>query len=334
MRPVDGKRGTLESFFQAPASKRPKAEPEFPADATDAPGAAAASPPGAAATTSPADGTSAPEPASTLSPEAARRAALNKALALARLRATEAAAAHAAAPVFSLRALLTEPSWAAALAPALAAPSCQALQRFLAAELAHGAVFPDPPQLFRALNAAPLPSVRLVVLGQDPYHTPGAACGLAFSVPRGQPVPSSLQNVYKELGSDLGPAFGPKPGHGDLARWAAQGVLLLNTSLSVRRGEAGSHAGKGWEAVTDAVITALLRRPGAPHTVFLLWGKHAQTKAAGPLRAAPKGSVTLLSAPHPSGLSAHRGFLGCRCFSQANAALVKAGLEPIDWRVD
>jgi uracil-DNA glycosylase len=204
-------------------------------------------------------------------------------------------------------------------------------------------VFPPPASLFAALNATPLSSVRVVILGQDPYHDDGQAMGLSFSVPVGVRVPSSLGNIFKELASDVGAT---RPSHGDLSRWAAQGVLLLNSALSVRAHAPASHAKRGWEAFTDGVVRALLsaRRaaanaaaPGAPPPpplVFLLWGKHAQEKARGVLRAAGAAALcTVLEAPHPSGLSAHRGFFGCRHFSKANAALAAGGGEAIDWQI-
>jgi uracil-DNA glycosylase len=197
-------------------------------------------------------------------------------------------------------------------------------------------VFPPATSLFAALNATPLASVRVVILGQDPYHDDGQAMGLSFSVPAGVKVPSSLANIFKELASDVGAT---RPSHGDLSRWAAQGVLLLNSALSVRAHAAASHAKRGWEAFTDGVVRALLashRAAGAdaPPLVFLLWGKHAQEKGQGVLRAAGAARLcTVLEAPHPSGLSAHRGFFGCRHFSKANAALVAAGGEAIDWQI-
>ena len=200
-------------------------------------------------------------------------------------------------------------------------------------------VFPPAASLFAALNATPLASVRVVILGQDPYHDDGQAMGLSFSVPVGVRVPSSLANIFKELASDVGAT---RPSHGDLSRWAAQGVLLLNSALSVRAHQAASHAKRGWEAFTDSVVRALLasRRAAAsgpqppPPLVFLLWGKHAQEKGQGVLRAAGAARLcTVFEAPHPSGLSAHRGFFGCRHFSKTNAALVAAGGEPIDWQI-
>jgi len=174
--------------------------------------------------------------------------------------------------------------------------------------------------------------VRVVVLGQDPYHGDGQACGLSFSVPPGVAIPSSLQNVFKELETDLGL---PRPRHGDLEKWAAQGVLLLNATLTVRAHAANSHAKQGWEAFTDGIIRALLRRQGADGLVFMLWGKAAQGKANLVLGAEARRSGgarhVVLQAPHPSGLSAHRGFFGCRHFSKANDALVAMGAEPIEW---
>ncbi len=167
--------------------------------------------------------------------------------------------------------------------------------------------------------------MRVVILGQDPYHTLGAAEGLAFSVPAGRPTPSSLHNVFKELQADLG--CGPPRGT-SLEKWAEQGVLLLNAVLTVRAGAAASHAKRGWEELTaEAVLRLSRERKGL---VFLLWGKFAQARCAGVDRARHH----VLEAPHPSGLSAHRGFLGCRHFSRANALLEAAGEVPIDWRLD
>ncbi len=196
-------------------------------------------------------------------------------------------------------------------------------------------MFPPPGCIFRALNACRLADVRVVILGQDPYHDDGQACGLSFSVPKSQRVPSSLQNIYKELNADLQL---PRPGHGDLERWAAQGVLLLNAVLTVRAHAANSHAKRGWEAFTDAVIRCVARRGGAP-VVFMLWGKTAQEKAKVVLgggvfaKQDARAKHVILQAPHPSGLSAHRGFFGCKHFSAANAALQAAGVEPIDWQI-
>ena len=168
----------------------------------------------------------------------------------------------------------------------------------------------------------------MVILGQDPYHGPGQAHGLCFSVPEGVRPPPSLNNIFKELESDLGI---PSPGHGNLERWARQGVLLLNNTLTVSEGRAGSHAGKGWEAITDACVAAVAER--AAPTVFILWGSHAQGKAARIPALREADRHLLLKSPHPSPLSAYRGFFGSRPFSQANAFLKGSGREPIDWRL-
>ena len=217
-----------------------------------------------------------------------------------------------------------ESSWGALLSGALAQPSFAELVAFLKAERAAGRqIYPKGSDIFRAFELTPVPVVRVVILGQDPYHGPGQAHGLAFSVPEGVPLPPSLQNIFAEIRADAG--LTPHPS-GDLARWAEQGVLLLNATLTVQAGVAGSHQRRGWEAFTDAAIQQLsAHRHGL---VFLLWGNYAQAKA--PLIDATKH--TILRAPHPSPLSAHRGFLGCRHFTQANAALERAGHAPIDWR--
>lgn len=217
-----------------------------------------------------------------------------------------------------------EPSWGALLSEALEQPSFAELVAFLKAERAAGRqIYPKGSEIFRAFELTPVPVVRVVILGQDPYHGPGQAHGLAFSVPEGVPLPPSLQNIFAEIRADAG--LTPHPS-GDLTRWAVQGVLLLNATLTVQAGVAGSHQRRGWEAFTDAAIQQLSAyRHGL---VFLLWGNYAQAKA--PLINATKH--TILRAPHPSPLSAHRGFLGCRHFTQANAALERAGRAPIDWR--
>ena len=172
-------------------------------------------------------------------------------------------------------------------------------------------------------------TVKVVIVGQDPYHGEGQAHGLCFSVPRGCRIPPSLRNVYKELASDLGI---PPAGHGDLTHWAEQGVLLLNTALTVEAGKAGSHAGKGWDALTDAALRAVAER--AEPSVFILWGNHARAKAARIPGLGPGTRHCILSAAHPSPLSAHAGFFGSRPFSQANAFLDRVGRGAIDWRVD
>ena len=222
-----------------------------------------------------------------------------------------------------------DPQWREALAGEFAAPYMADLKRFLLERKAAGArIFPPGSHWFRALDLTPPDKVRVVILGQDPYHGPGQAHGLCFSVRPGVPVPPSLVNIYKELQRDLGIAL---PRHGCLESWARQGVLLLNAVLTVEMGDAGSHQGKGWEQFTDAVIARVnaLEHP----VVFLLWGSHAQKKAAGVDSVDRGGRHLVLKAPHPSPLSAHRGFLGCGHFSQANAFLEGQGLEPIDWRL-
>ena len=216
--------------------------------------------------------------------------------------------------------------WRTVLAPVLASATGQALATFLVEEAAAGkTIYPPPASRFRALELTPLHDIKAVILGQDPYHGPGQAMGLAFSVPDGVKLPPSLKNIYRELQSDLG--ISP-PASGDLTSWAKQGVLLLNTSLSVEAGKAGSHAKRGWEAVTDACIAAVARR--AEPTAFILWGSHAQGKA--PLiEAQGKGRHLMIESPHPSPLSAYRGFFGSRPFSRTNAFLQSHGRTPIDW---
>lgn len=195
------------------------------------------------------------------------------------------------------------------------------LSRFVDGERERGPIFPPADQVFSALARTPLDAVRVVLLGQDPYHRAGQAHGLSFSVPPGVAKPPSLVNMLRELEVDLGH---PPPPHGCLEAWADRGVLLLNTVLTVREGEAGSHAGHGWEQLTDAVIDALVRRPRP--VVFALWGGHAQKKAR---RVAPPHRVVL--GVHPSPLSAHRGFFGSRPFSAIDAALAALGEPKIDW---
>lgn len=197
------------------------------------------------------------------------------------------------------------------------------LRAFLLAEKAAGKrIFPKGSEWFRAMDLTPLDKVRVVILGQDPYHGPGQAHGLCFSVKPGVLPPPSLVNIYKELHADLGIA---RPRHGFLEHWAQQGVLLLNSVLTVEMAKPASHQGKGWERFTDAVIR-LVNAKEEP-VVFLLWGSYAQKKAA-----FVDGSKHLvLKAAHPSPLSAHNGFLGCRHFSQCNAFLQQRGLAPVDW---
>jgi len=218
-------------------------------------------------------------------------------------------------------------SWAPALDPVLASPPLRALGGFLKAEEAAGVtIYPPRGERLAALELTPLDAVKVVILGQDPYHGPGQAHGLAFSVRRDVRVPPSLVNIYKELESDLGL---PRPPHGNLSRWAQQGVLLLNNALTVEAGKAGSHQGKGWEVFTDAAVAAVAAR--SEPTVFLLWGSHAQKKAAR-VPGLATGPHLVLKSPHPSPLSAHAGFFGSRPFSQANAFLERHGRGSIDWQ--
>ncbi|MFC4294444.1 uracil-DNA glycosylase [Novosphingobium tardum] len=219
-------------------------------------------------------------------------------------------------------------SWRPALEPELATPPMRRLGGFLAAEEAAGKrIFPPRGQRLAALQLTPLETVRVVILGQDPYHGAGQAHGLAFSVPRGVRIPPSLVNIDKELATDLGIA---RADHGNLEAWARQGVLLLNTTLTVEEARAGAHAGAGWEGFTDAVVAAVAasRDPA----VFILWGSHAQGKAARVAGLGAEGPHLVIRSPHPSPLSAHRGFFGSRPFSRANEFLTAHGRGAIDWR--
>jgi uracil-DNA glycosylase len=201
-------------------------------------------------------------------------------------------------------------------------PYWQELQRFVAEERARGAVYPAHEDVFAALHLTPYAEVRVLILGQDPYHGPGQAHGLCFSVQEGVPAPPSLVNILKELETDIGC---PRPEHGCLDTWARRGVLLLNAVLTVRARTAASHAGKGWERFTDEVIRAVNAKP--ERVVFILWGGYARKKK--PLIDTARHVV--IESAHPSPLSAHNGFFGSRPFSKANAALQEAGLPPIDW---
>ena len=219
-------------------------------------------------------------------------------------------------------------SWRPVLEPALAAPEVRRLGGFLVAEEAAGKpVYPPQGGRLKALELTPLDSVRVVILGQDPYHGPGQAMGLSFAVPEGVKVPPSLANIYKELEADLGIAC---PAHGDLSAWARRGVLLLNNTLTVEGGKAASHAGRGWETVTDACVAAVAAR--AEPSVFILWGSHAQAKAKR-IEGLRAGQHCVIESPHPSPLSAYRGFFGSRPFSRANAFLTEHGRAPVDWQV-
>lgn len=200
-----------------------------------------------------------------------------------------------------------------------------ALGDFLRTEKASGqTIFPSGDNIFSALDTTPLETVKVVILGQDPYHGPGQAHGLSFSVPQGIKTPPSLVNIYKELHDDLGCNI---PAHGYLLSWAQQGVLLLNSVLTVRQAAAASHQGKGWERFTDQVIDVINQQQN--NVVFLLWGAYAQKKG----QTIDRNKHLVLQAPHPSPLSAHRGFLGCKHFSQANDYLQASGKSPIDWQI-
>jgi uracil-DNA glycosylase len=216
-----------------------------------------------------------------------------------------------------------EASWKVRLEDYLRRPDMQALAAFLRVQKADGKhIYPPGPAIFSAFDHTPFDAVRVVILGQDPYHGPGQAHGLCFSVPAGVRVPPSLDNIFKEIQRDLGIA---RPDHGCLTPWADRGVLLLNSVLTVEEGRAGAHQGKGWEGFTDAAIAALNReREGL---VFLLWGAYAQRKGS----LIDRNRHCVLTSVHPSPLSAHRGFLGCGHFSAANQYLESHGQAPIDW---
>jgi uracil-DNA glycosylase len=219
--------------------------------------------------------------------------------------------------------LALDASWKARVGHWFEREDMRALSVFLRAEKATGKeIYPPGPRIFAALDSTPFDAVKVVILGQDPYHGPGQAHGLCFSVLPGVPVPPSLDNIFKEIERDLGIA---RPDHGCLISWARQGVLLLNAVLTVERGRAGAHQGKGWEGFTDACVDALNReREGL---VFLLWGSYAQAKG----KLIDPRRHRVLKAPHPSPLSAHRGFLGCGHFSKANDWLRGRGETPIEW---
>lgn len=216
-----------------------------------------------------------------------------------------------------------EPSWKAHVGDYLRSEPMQALSAFLRERRAKGArLYPPASRIFAAFDATPFDAVKVVILGQDPYHGPGQAHGLCFSVQPGVPVPPSLDNIFKEIQRDLGIA---RPDHGCLTPWAQRGVLLLNAVLTVEEGRAGAHQGKGWEGFTDHVVDTLNReREGL---VFLLWGSYAQAKG----KVIDPRRHRVLKAPHPSPLSAHRGFLGCGHFSATNQYLAQHGQTPIDW---
>lgn len=218
------------------------------------------------------------------------------------------------------------PAWQEVLGPVKRADFFQQLMARIDAERAAGkAIYPPASEVFNALTLTPLDNVKVVILGQDPYHGPGQAHGLCFSVQSGVKMPPSLVNIYKELAQDIEGFHIPE--HGNLTAWAEQGVLLLNTVLTVEQGKAHSHAKWGWETFTDAVIKSV--NDTQHGVVFLLWGSHAQKKGQN----IDTQKHYVLNAPHPSPLSAHRGFLGCRHFSQTNTLLSQQGKTPVNWQV-
>ena len=215
--------------------------------------------------------------------------------------------------------------WNPLLREELTKPYWSDLMNFVATERSSQTVYPPEDEVFAALHLTPYRSVKALILGQDPYHGPGQAHGLCFSVRRGVPSPRSLANIHTELASDLGC---PVPTHGSLEHWARQGVLLLNTSLTVRARRAASHQGKGWETFTDRVIQVVNDK--SERVVFILWGSSARKKKG----LVDRNRHVVIESPHPSPLSAHRGFFGSKPFSRANAALAEAGREPISWCID
>ena len=215
-----------------------------------------------------------------------------------------------------------EPSWKTRLSGEFEKDYFVKLTDFVRQEYRQATVYPSGPNIFNAFAHCPFDRVKVVIIGQDPYHEPGQAHGLCFSVQDGTPFPPSLQNIFKEITDDLGR---PRPTSGDLTRWADQGVLLLNATLTVRAHRAGSHQGHGWETFTDAAIRCL--NAERQHLVYMLWGAYAQKKGA----SIDTSRNLVLTSPHPSPLSAHRGFFGNRHFSRANDYLIALGESPIDW---
>lgn len=216
-------------------------------------------------------------------------------------------------------------SWLAHLQGEFDQPYMQGLRAFLLGEKsANKTIYPEGQLIFNALNSTPLDQVKVVILGQDPYHGPGQAHGLCFSVQPGIDVPPSLKNMYQELASDVGFQI---PNHGYLQAWAEQGVLLLNATLTVEARKAGSHQNKGWEQFTDAVVNVVNRE--CEHCAFILWGSYAQKKG----RVIDANKHLVLKGPHPSPLSAYRGFFGCKHFSKANDYLAAKGIAPVNWQL-
>ncbi len=224
-----------------------------------------------------------------------------------------------------------EPTWKEALENEFSKEYFEQLTAFVKDEYKRGAVYPAPKNIFRAFDLCPFDKVEVVIIGQDPYHGPGQANGLCFAVGEGIPLPPSLQNIYKEIASDMGDRAQSEEvlrsagRSGDLSRWAEQGVLLLNATLTVRAHSAGSHQNKGWEEFTDAVIKALSDK--REHLVFMLWGNYAKAKGAH----IDRTKHLVLEAAHPSPFSAHSGFFGCKHFSRANDYLIAHNKRSIDW---
>lgn len=218
-----------------------------------------------------------------------------------------------------------DPSWDSVIKPLFQSEKMQALSAFVQAERGTFQVFPPTDLVFHAFQLTPLDKLKVVILGQDPYHNDGQAHGLSFSVPEGMAIPPSLRNIYRELSTDI-QGF-QIPNHGNLTKWAEQGVLLLNATLTVRAHEAGSHQKKGWEMFTDEIIKAISDK--CEHVVFLLWGSYAIKKSS----LIDSSKHLILTSVHPSPLSVYRGFYGCRHFSKANDFLISKGEQPIDWQV-
>ena len=218
-----------------------------------------------------------------------------------------------------------EESWKAHLEPEFEKDYFRTLTDFVKSEYSQYQIFPPGKLIFNAFNLCPFDKVKVVIIGQDPYHGPGQAHGLCFSVNDGVPFPPSLVNIFKEIKADIGT---DAPATGNLTRWAEQGVLMLNTVLTVRAHQANSHQGRGWEQFTDAIIHAVNAQDRP--IVYMLWGRPAQSKI--PMLTNPKHLI--LKAPHPSPSSAYRGFFGCKHFSQANEFLKEHGIEPIDWQIE
>ena len=216
-------------------------------------------------------------------------------------------------------------NWFELLKDEFDSPNYKNLEKFLGEEYKKYTIYPVAEDIFNALNLVPYKNVKVVIIGQDPYHEPNQAMGLSFSVPKETDIPPSLQNIYKEINSDVG---APIPTHGDLTSWAKQGVLLLNSVLTVRRGQANSHKNKGWEQITTKIIEKLNEREEP--IVFMLWGRNA--KEIGQNINSQKHLV--LMAAHPSPLSAYNGFFGCKHFSKCNDFLQKHGIEPINWQLN